>query len=95
MTATAGHTHDARRVRQRLGHTIIDGDAHHVEVSVAFADFVREHGGGRYLDDSGARVDGLFDSGGNGCPRSKTVDGFTYQPVRSGGHRVTRSTTPP
>jgi predicted TIM-barrel fold metal-dependent hydrolase len=68
MTATAGPTNDARRIRDGLGHTVIDGDAHHVEVSVAFADFVRDHGGGRYLDDSGARVNGLFDSGGERVP---------------------------
>jgi predicted TIM-barrel fold metal-dependent hydrolase len=68
MTATAGSTDDARRVRQRLGHTVIDADAHHVEISVAFADFVRERGGGRYLDDSAARVSGLSDSGGERVP---------------------------
>jgi predicted TIM-barrel fold metal-dependent hydrolase len=67
MTA-AGRRFDARGVRELLGHTVIDGDAHHVEVSVAFADFVRQRGGGRYLDDSGARVNGLFDSGGERVP---------------------------
>ncbi len=68
MTATAARTDDARRVRERLGHTVIDGDAHHVEVSVAFADFVRHRGGGRYLGDSGATVNGLFDSRGERVP---------------------------
>jgi predicted TIM-barrel fold metal-dependent hydrolase len=64
----ANRPDNARRLRQRLGHVVIDGDAHHVEVSVAFADFVREHGGGRYLDDPAARANGLFDSGGERVP---------------------------
>jgi predicted TIM-barrel fold metal-dependent hydrolase len=68
MTATADRYYDARRVRERLGHVVIDGDAHHVEISVAFADFVREHAGGRYLDDPAAKLTGLFDSGGERVP---------------------------
>jgi hypothetical protein len=59
---------DARQVRDALGHVVIDADAHHVEVSVAFADFVRDHGGGRLLDDPAVRAAGLSDAAGELVP---------------------------
>jgi hypothetical protein len=59
---------DARQVRDALGHVVIDADAHHVEVSVAFADFVRDHGGGRLLDDPAVRSAGLSDAAGELVP---------------------------
>lgn len=65
---TGHRTYDARRVRDTLGHVVIDADAHHVEVSVAFADFVREHGGGRLLDDPAVRAAGLSDGAGEFVP---------------------------
>lgn len=55
---------DARQVRDEVGHAIIDADAHHVEISVAFADFVREAGGGALLDNPAVRAAGLSDEGG-------------------------------
>jgi predicted TIM-barrel fold metal-dependent hydrolase len=64
----AGNAADARRVRDGLGHVVIDADAHHVEVGVAFADFVRDHGGGRYLDEPAVKAAGLSDSGGERVP---------------------------
>ncbi|MCL2730807.1 MAG: amidohydrolase family protein [Actinomycetia bacterium] len=59
---------DARQVRERAGHAIIDADAHHVEISVAFADFVRDHGGASLLDDPSVRAAGLSDEGGEHVP---------------------------
>jgi predicted TIM-barrel fold metal-dependent hydrolase len=63
-----GTTHDARRVRDALGHPVIDADAHHVEVSVAFADFVRDNGGARFLEDPTVKAAGLSDEGGEQVP---------------------------
>lgn len=65
MTADAS---EARRVRDALGHAVIDADAHHVEVSVAFADFVRDHGEGRLLDDPAVKAAGLSDAAGELVP---------------------------
>jgi predicted TIM-barrel fold metal-dependent hydrolase len=59
---------DARRVRERLGHVVIDADAHHVEISVAFADFVRDHGGSRFLEEPAVRALGLSDAAGERVP---------------------------
>lgn len=58
----------AREVREAAGHAIIDADAHHVEISVAFADFVRDHGAGKLLDDPAVRAAGLSDEGGEHVP---------------------------
>jgi predicted TIM-barrel fold metal-dependent hydrolase len=63
----SGHG-DARKIREALGHVVIDADAHHVEISVAFADFVRDHGGGRLLDDPVVRALGLADGAGESVP---------------------------
>ncbi|MBL7496787.1 amidohydrolase family protein [Frankia sp. CNm7] len=63
---TAGGS--AREVRESLGHVVIDADAHHVEISVAFADFVHDHGGGRLLDDPAVRAVGLADGSGERVP---------------------------
>lgn len=70
MTATTSqeHAQEARRIRDELGHVVIDGDAHHVEFSVAFADFVREHGGGELLDAPMVQASGLADGGGERVP---------------------------
>ncbi|MCX4091511.1 amidohydrolase family protein [Nocardia sp. alder85J] len=65
---TGNGTHDARRIREALGHVVIDADAHHVEISVAFADFVRDHGGGALLADPAVRALGLTDSAGEQVP---------------------------
>lgn len=59
---------DARRIRDQLGHVVVDGDAHHVEISPAFADFVRDHGGGTLLDDPAVQALGLADSRGERVP---------------------------
>jgi predicted TIM-barrel fold metal-dependent hydrolase len=59
---------DARRVRDSLGHPVIDADAHHVEISVAFADFVRDHGGARLLEDPVVKALGLVDGSGESVP---------------------------
>jgi predicted TIM-barrel fold metal-dependent hydrolase len=59
---------DARGVRDAVGHAIIDADAHHVEISVAFADFVRDNGGGALLDKPAVRAAGLSDEGGERVP---------------------------
>lgn len=58
----------AREVREEAGHSIIDADAHHVEISVAFADFARDHGAGKLLDDPAVRAAGLSDEGGEHVP---------------------------
>ncbi len=68
MTISGNGSHDARRVREDLGHVVIDGDAHHVEISVAFADFVRDHGGGGYLDEPAVKASGLSDAAGERVP---------------------------
>jgi predicted TIM-barrel fold metal-dependent hydrolase len=65
---TEGQNDAARRVRDQLGHAVIDADAHHVEISPAFADFVRDHGGGRFLDEPGVRALGLADASGERVP---------------------------
>lgn len=62
----------AHRVRDELGHVAIDADAHHVEISVAFADFVRDHGGARLLEDPSVRALGLLDAGGERLPGVRT-----------------------
>jgi predicted TIM-barrel fold metal-dependent hydrolase len=59
---------DARQVRDAVGHAVIDADAHHVEISVAFADFVRENGGEALLDNPAVRAAGLSDEGGERVP---------------------------
>jgi predicted TIM-barrel fold metal-dependent hydrolase len=59
---------DAREVRDRVGHAIIDADAHHVEISVAFADFVRDNGGGALLDNPAVKAAGLSDEAGERVP---------------------------
>jgi predicted TIM-barrel fold metal-dependent hydrolase len=59
---------DARQVRDSVGHSVIDADAHHVEISVAFADFVRDHGEGKLLDDPAVQAAGLSDAGGERVP---------------------------
>lgn len=59
---------DARKVRDQLGHVVVDADAHHVEISVAFADFVRDNSGGRFLDDPAVKAAGLSDGAGELVP---------------------------
>jgi predicted TIM-barrel fold metal-dependent hydrolase len=59
---------DARRVRESLDHVVIDADAHHVEISVAFADYVRDHGGGHHLEQPAVRAAGLSDEAGELVP---------------------------
>lgn len=66
---------DARQVRDTIGHPVIDADAHHVEISVAFADFVRGHGAGRLLDDPAVKAAGLTDAGVSSCRRSPSGAG--------------------
>ncbi|MBL7488234.1 amidohydrolase family protein [Frankia sp. AgB1.9] len=63
-----GHEGSARKVRESLGHVVIDADAHHVEISVAFAEFVRDNGGGHLLDDPAVRAVGLADGAGEHVP---------------------------
>ncbi|WP_007508227.1 amidohydrolase family protein [Pseudofrankia saprophytica] len=63
-----GQSTSARRVREDLGHVVIDADAHHVEISVAFADFVRDNGGGQLLDDPAVKALGLADGSGERVP---------------------------
>jgi predicted TIM-barrel fold metal-dependent hydrolase len=70
-----GHGHgrgdgptQARRIHDGLGHAVIDADAHHVEISVAFADFVRDHGGGRFLEEPAVQALGLSDAAGERVP---------------------------
>jgi predicted TIM-barrel fold metal-dependent hydrolase len=58
----------ARQVRDTVGHAIIDADAHHVEISVAFADFVRDNGGGVLLDNPAVKAAGLSDEAGERVP---------------------------
>jgi predicted TIM-barrel fold metal-dependent hydrolase len=41
----------AREIRQRVGHPMIDGDGHLIEVREAFVRFVHDRGEGRLLDD--------------------------------------------
>jgi predicted TIM-barrel fold metal-dependent hydrolase len=62
------HETSARRVRDQLGHVVIDADAHHVEISVAFAEFVRDNGGGHLLDDPAVKAVGLADGSGEHVP---------------------------
>jgi predicted TIM-barrel fold metal-dependent hydrolase len=59
---------DARQVREAIGHAVIDADAHHVEISVAFADFVRDNGDGKLLDDPAVKAAGLSDEAGEFVP---------------------------
>jgi predicted TIM-barrel fold metal-dependent hydrolase len=68
MTTEVHDPHAARRIHDQLGHPVIDADAHHVEISVAFADFVRDHGEGRHLDDPAVQAVGLSDAGGERVP---------------------------
>lgn len=42
-------------VRERVGHALVDGDGHLIEVRAAFVRFVQERGWGRLLDDPFAR----------------------------------------
>ena len=45
--------HSASRsalIREQLGHPVLDGDGHIVELFPVFSDFVRDHGGGPALD---------------------------------------------
>ncbi|MBO0727757.1 MAG: amidohydrolase family protein [Acidimicrobiaceae bacterium] len=65
---TEEHRNPARLVHDQLGHAVIDADAHHVEISPAFAAFVRDHGGGPLLDDPGVRALGLADASGERVP---------------------------
>jgi len=46
----------ARAIRERVGHPLIDGDGHLVEVREAFVRFVHEHGEGALLDDPFAQA---------------------------------------
>ncbi|HEY8527070.1 MAG TPA: amidohydrolase family protein [Acidimicrobiales bacterium] len=67
MTGSNGHR-DARAVREQLGHPVVDADAHHVEISVAFADFVRDRGEGHLLEIPAVRAAGLADGAGERVP---------------------------
>ena len=40
----------ASEIRERLGHPVIDGDGHVVELTAVFADFARDHGAGKLVD---------------------------------------------
>jgi predicted TIM-barrel fold metal-dependent hydrolase len=51
----------AREIREQLGHPVIDGDGHLIEVREAFVRYVHERGHGEYFDDAFAR--GLLDPG--------------------------------
>jgi predicted TIM-barrel fold metal-dependent hydrolase len=46
----------AAAIRERLGHTLIDGDGHLVEVRAAFVRFVEDRGYAHYFDDPSARA---------------------------------------
>src|SRR5438067_452761 len=45
----------ARRIRERVGHQLVDGDGHLVEVREAIVRFVHDRGEGSLFDDPGAR----------------------------------------
>ncbi|MFI5046313.1 MAG: amidohydrolase family protein [Acidimicrobiia bacterium] len=45
----------AHEIRERVGHPLIDGDGHLIEVREAFVRFVHERGGERFFDDPFAR----------------------------------------
>jgi hypothetical protein len=55
MTTTTEEL-SAREIRERIGHPLIDGDGHLVEVREAFVRFVHERGEGRLFDDPSARA---------------------------------------
>ena len=49
------HKLSARDIRERVGHPLVDGDGHLIEVKEAFVRFVRSRGREHLLEDPGAR----------------------------------------
>ena len=45
---TQAQTRSAR-LREELGHPVLDGDGHIVELMAVFVDYVRDHGHGKLL----------------------------------------------
>jgi predicted TIM-barrel fold metal-dependent hydrolase len=57
MSSTATGTTSAE-LRARLGHPVIDGDGHYIDLRVPFVDFVRDHGHGSLVE-GGSPFSGL------------------------------------
>lgn len=51
MTTTTRPSRSAR-IHDELGHPVIDGDGHYVEIRRSFTDFVRDHGAGHLLGET-------------------------------------------
>ncbi len=59
------------RIREQLGHPVIDGDGHIVELLPVFLDYVRDHG-------AGALLTGIFD-------RRRAIEDLSMDDRRQGG----------
>src|SRR4051794_7377278 len=56
MTSTSTEALSAKDIRERLGHQLIDGDGHLIEVREAFVRFVDQRNQGGLFDDPSARA---------------------------------------
>src|SRR5262245_66666014 len=59
------------RLREQLGHPVIDGDGHIVEIIPVFLDYVRDHG-------QGALLEGMLN-------RHRAIEDLSMEQRREGG----------
>ena len=64
-------TSRSARIREELGHPVIDGDGHIVEIIPVFLDFVRDHG-------QGALLEGMLN-------RRRAIEDLSMEERREGG----------